>query len=80
MKIAIRKDTLGSVPMGGFIYMTHPIAMKDENEASTFALMGYIIAEVEDKLGQDILNDAFKALNHQVNIAVIAENAIKEKK
>ena len=79
MKLAVRKDTSGTVPLGGYYYSLHPIKLRDDFEANTYELMGYIIITVEDSRGEELLKEAREALNHQINVSVLAEDALKGK-
>lgn len=73
MKIAVRLDTSGTVPMGGYHFMAHPFAMKNDMEEALYAQMGYKIIVVTDQKGEQILEEARAALNHQVEIACLVE-------
>lgn len=72
MKLAINKRP-DYIPTAGFHYMLHPMAMRDEQEANIFGVMGYIIIEVPENKGDQLLRSARLALAHQVEIAVFAD-------
>lgn len=72
MKLAVRKEE-GSIPGGGFHYMLHPLAMNSEFECAVFAQMGYIIFEVPDDKGAQLIKAACAALSHQLEVAVFAD-------
>jgi hypothetical protein len=79
MKLAVRKD-VGSVPGGGFHYMLHPMKMQSDQEAEIFNLMGHTIIEVDEERGEGLLKSAIAALNHQIDVACLTEEAIKEQR
>jgi len=76
MKLAVRKDTSGTVPMGGFHYMLHPLKMDTGFEANLYQMMGYITIEVEQEKGQQLLEAAREALAHQMEVAILTEAAL----
>ncbi len=78
MKLAVRKEP-GIVPGSGFHYMLFPMKM-DENgmESEFFRLMGYVIVDVEDARGEELLAQGRAALKHQVEIAYLTDAAEKE--
>lgn len=78
MKLAVRKDE-GSVPGGGYHYMLMPKKFEDERETQIWQMMGHIIIEVPDEHGERLLTQAGAALNHQMEVAVLTEKAIKDK-
>lgn len=73
MKLAVRKDTSGTVPMGGYYYMLHPFEMESVFQEKTFKQMGHLIIEVDDKEGARLLKEAAAALNHQIEVAILTE-------
>ncbi len=75
MTLAVRKEPT-SVPGGGFHYALHPIAVESGAQAAVFELMGYIIIEVDEAVGERLLRHAISALEHQIEVAVLAEKAI----
>lgn len=75
VKLAVMKAP-GHIPGGGFHYMLHPMKMTCEAEASIFELMGYNIIEVDEETADRLIKSAMLAINHQVEIAYLAE-AIK---
>jgi hypothetical protein len=77
MKLAVMKDESSRVPGGGYHYNLHPFEMRDEFECKVYQQMGYIIIEVEDLRGKELIKQAKDALNHQVNVAVLADAAEK---
>jgi len=70
--LAVKKDE-GSVPMGGFHYMLHPIEMRSPEEAQIFQFMGYVIVEVDAAWGKKLVAEAHAALAHQVQVAVLVD-------
>jgi hypothetical protein len=76
MKLAVRKEE-GAIPGGGFHYMLHPMKMTSEFEAEMYRLMGYIIIEVPETIGEEYLDQARQALRHQLEIAHLAEKSLK---
>lgn len=73
MKLAIKIDSSGNYPGGGFHYMLHPMAMRSDREADIFRWMGHTIIEVSDEQGVRLLDSAGAALNHQIEIAILCE-------
>lgn len=79
MKLAVKKEP-GAIPGSGFHYMTFPMAMGEMGTVPEFfELMGYIIIEVPDERGKELLEQARAALKHQVEIAYIADKAERDK-
>ena len=78
MKLAVMKAE-GHIPGGGYHYMLHPIALKDDFEADVFKMIGYVILEVTDADGEKLLKEAREALMHQCQVAVLTEKAIDNK-
>ncbi len=76
MLVAVRKEE-GSIPGTGFHYLMYPIKFTNEMEPKFFELMGYIVFEVNDELGEELLRQARAALSHQVQVAHLCEGAIK---
>jgi hypothetical protein len=79
MKLAVKKEP-GIIPGSGFHYMLHPMAMQSDQEAAVFELMGHIILDVSEDQGKPYLEEARKALNHQVKIAFLTDAAEKLRK
>lgn len=79
MKLAVRKDASSNVPAGGFHYMLHPQAMAGDMGAAVYEQMGYIIIEVPDEVGTRLIAGAVEALKHQVQVACLAEHALRLK-
>ncbi len=77
IEIAVKKEP-GHLPGGGFHYMTFPMAMGEHGmDARAFRMMGYIIVEVDKSVGLRLLEQARAALQHQLEIAVLADAAEK---
>ncbi len=74
MKLAVRKEE-GSIPGAGFHYNLHPIEMRNDLETEIFQRMGYIIIEVPEKKGAQLIKAACAALSHQIEVAVFADAA-----
>lgn len=72
MKLAIRKEE-GVIPLSGFHYMLFPMALSTEVQAEMFKLMGYIVVEVEQDVGERLIQQAGNAIRHQVEVALICE-------
>lgn len=77
MKLAVRKEP-GSVPGGGFHYMLFPMKMESDAQCEIFKLMGHIIIEVAEEIGEALLQAAIAALNHQIQVAVLTDAAEKK--
>lgn len=80
MKLAVRKDE-GSIPGAGFHYMLMPLRLEGPNkvaDADILALTGHVIIEVSDEVGERLLKEAVAALNHQVEVATLAEKALHD--
>lgn len=77
MKLAVKKEAAQNG--SGFHYMMFPNKMECpeiHTQSWCFELMGYIIIEVDDAKGEELLQSARKALGHQCEIAVLAEKAV----
>lgn len=72
MKLAVRKEP-GIIPGTGFHYMLFPMAMTNDFEVESFALMGHVIIEVPPDQGKKLLEEGRKALAHQIEIAKITD-------
>lgn len=77
IKLAVNKMP-GHIPGGGFHYLLHPIAMMSDQEAEIFKLMGYVIIEVPGEKATELLKEANAALKHQVEVAILTEQALKK--
>lgn len=78
MKLAVKKEP-GSIPLAGYHYYVIPIELSDD-QAALFELTGHIIIEIENTVGQRIVEDACKALRHQCEIANFAEKELLREK
>lgn len=74
VKLAVKKEP-GAVPFSGYHYMLHPFKMSSDYEAAVFKQIGYIIVEVDEATANRLTAEACAALNHQVEVAFIVENA-----
>lgn len=72
MKLAIRKEE-SSIPGAGFHYFLYPMAMENDVQAKFFEMMGHLVVEVSEDEGRRLIQDAGKALHHQVEIAFMAD-------
>ncbi len=77
MEIAVRKEE-GSIPGTGYHYLMHPIKFENEFQAACYEQMGYVVFDVADTLGEELLVQARQALCHQIQVAHLCEKAIRE--
>lgn len=76
MKLAVRKEP-GAIPGAGFHYTLHPVKIENSMQAVFFELIGYVVIEVIDEYGEILIRQGLAALNHQVEIAIYTEKALK---
>lgn len=72
IKLAVRKEE-GSIRGGGFNYFLHPLKMDNDASAEIFRLMGYIIVEVGETRGEELIVQARAALHHQIEVAWLTD-------
>lgn len=72
MKLAVKK-ALGEIPGSGYHYLLMPKRMENEQEHQLWAAMGFLIIEVDEKKGMELIEDACAALRHQIEIAFLTE-------
>lgn len=83
VKLAVMKAQ-GEIVGAGFHYMVFPQPMDADPElhlhSDIFALMGWIIIEVEAEKAERILDDARAALKHQIEVAHLCETVLEEQR
>jgi hypothetical protein len=78
MKLAINKEE-GRILEDGFRYSLFPKVMDNLIESAMLQEMGYILIEVTDEKGNQLLKQARLALMHQVEISILTEESLKPK-
>ncbi len=75
MKLAVRREP-GHIPGSGFHYMLFPMPMNANlMEPAFFELMGYIIIDVDEARGLELISEARAALKHQIEVAILTDKA-----
>lgn len=77
MKLAVNKTPV-HIPGGGFHYLLHPLEMRNQQEVNIFISLGYIIIEVPDAKGDQLIESAQAALAHQLEVAAFTEAALRD--
>lgn len=72
MRLAVKKEP-GIIPGSGFHYMLFPMKLENDFEVEAYRLMGNVIIEVPTPQGEKLLKEGRQALQHQVEIALIAD-------
>lgn len=72
MLIAVKKEE-GSIPGGGFHYMTLPKPLEGYQLAMMWRAMGWEVIDVDDAIGKQIIEGAEKALAHHWMVAQLVD-------